>query len=222
MQRAEHEKAGLGRSEREGDRFEIAHFPHQHNIGVLAQCRLQPSGKRSRIPRHFPLRDRASLIVVHEFDRFFDCHDVLGKVLINVIDQRGLRRRFAGTGWAGNKDKAAAQVSKFFYNHGDPQLLECSNLGGNQTKSCAVTIRLLEIVTAKARRPVHLVSKIEITVLLENLPVAWTANFAHHLHGFLAFHRLRTNGHDIAMHAHFRWFSFTDVQVGPAVLDNYT
>ena len=193
MQRAEHEKAGLGRSEREGDRFKIAHFPHQHNIGVLAQCRLQPSGKRSRIPRHFPLRDRASLIVVHEFDRFFDCHNVLGKVLIDVVDERGLRRRFSGTGWTGNKDKAAAQVGKFLYNHRNPQLLECSNLRGNQTKSRAVTIRLLEIITAKARRLVHLVSEIEIPPLLENFPVVRTTNFAQHLHGFLAFHRFVTN-----------------------------
>src|SRR6266699_6951887 len=109
---------------------------------------------------HFPLRDRASLIVVHEFDRFFDCHDVLGEVLIDVVDDRGLRRCFAGTGWAGNKDKAAAQMGKFFYNHGNSQLLEGSNLGRNQTKSRAVTIRLLEIITAKARSLVHLVSKI--------------------------------------------------------------
>src|SRR5260370_18235677 len=112
------------------------------------------------------MRDRASLIIVHEFDRFFDCHDVLGKVLIYVVDERGLRRRFAGTGWAGDKDKAAAQVGKFLYNHRNPQLLECSDLGGNQTKSRPVTVRLLEIITTKARSFIHLVSKIEIPPLL--------------------------------------------------------
>jgi hypothetical protein len=86
------------------------------------------------------LRDRAAHVIVHEFDRFFDCHDVLGKVLIDVVNERGLRRRFAGTGWPGNKDKAAAQIGKFLYNHRNPQLLECRNLGGNQTKRRSVTI----------------------------------------------------------------------------------
>src|SRR5260370_25615333 len=112
------------------------------------------------------MRDRASLIIVHEFDRFFDCHDVLGKVLIYVVDERGLRRRFAGTGWAGNKDKAAAQVGKFLYNHRNPQLLECSNLGRNQAKSCAVTVRLLEIITTKTRSLFHLVIEIQVPPLL--------------------------------------------------------
>src|SRR5207249_4865124 len=101
-------------------------------------------------------------------------------------------------------------------------LLECSNLGGNQTKSRAVTVRLLEIITAKARRLVHLVSEIEIPPLLENFPVVRTTNFAQHLHGFLAFHRFRADGHDIAMHSHFRRFSFANVQIGSAVLDNHT
>ena len=142
--------------------------------------------------------------------------------MIDVIDQRGLRRRFARTGWAGNEHKAAAQVSKFFYNHGNPQFLEGSNLGWNQTKSRAVTIRLLEIISAKAGSLVHLVSKIEIAALLENFPVVRAANFTHNLHGFLAFHRLRADRHDIAMHAHFRGFSFSDVQIGSAVLDNHT
>src|SRR6202030_871666 len=117
-------------------------------------------------------------------------------------DERGLRRRFAGTGWASNKDKAAAQIGKFLYNDRNPQLLECSNLGGNQTKSRAVTVRLLEIITAKAGSLVHLISEIEIPSLLENFPVVRTTNFAQHLHRFLAFHRFLADGHDIAMHSH--------------------
>ena len=124
VQRAEYEKARLGRGERERNRFEIAHLAHEHNIGVLAQRCLKPGGKRIRVARHFSLRDDAALVVVHEFDRFFDCHDVLGKVLIDVVDQRRLRRRFARTGWAGNKDQAAAQVGKFLYHDWNPQLLE--------------------------------------------------------------------------------------------------
>src|SRR5206468_8332995 len=160
-----------------GGRFEIAHLSHEYDIGVLAQCGLERSGKRTRIPRYFSLRDGTALVVVHEFDWFLDGHHVLRKILIDVVDQRSLRRCFAGTGRASDKDEAAAQVSKLFYDYWNPQLLQRGNLGGNQTKNCTVTIRLLEIVTPKARGLVHFVGKIEIPALLENFPIVGAANF---------------------------------------------
>jgi hypothetical protein len=49
-----------------------------------------------------------------------------------------------------------------------------------------------------------------------------SADFAHHPRGFLVRNRLGANGHDIAMHTHFRRLSLREVQIGPAVLDDYT
>src|SRR5213076_127800 len=113
---------------------------------ILSQRRLERGGKRTRIARHFSLRDRALLVVVHEFDRFLDCYDVLRKVLIDIIDYAGGASRFARASWTGNKDKAAAQMRELFYNDGNPQLLQRGNLRRDQTKNRAITIRLLEIV----------------------------------------------------------------------------
>ena len=77
---------------------------------------------------------------MHEFDRFFDCYDVFCKILIDVINQRGLRGGFAGTSRAGDKDKTAAQISKIFYYQWNAQVLERGNLRGNQPKSRTVTV----------------------------------------------------------------------------------
>jgi len=35
---------------------------------------------------------------MHKFDRFLDCDDVFRKVLVDVVDQRSLRRGFARAG----------------------------------------------------------------------------------------------------------------------------
>ena len=112
-------------------------------------------------------------------------------------------------------------MRELFYNHGNPQLLQRGNLRGDQTKNRAITIRLLEIVTPKARGPVHLVGKIEIAAPFKDLPIVRAANFTHHLNSFLACHLLRTDGHYVTMHPHLWRFSFADVQVGPAVLNNH-
>ena len=77
---------------------------------------------------------------MHEFDRFLDCHDMFRKVLIDIVDQRSLCRRFAGAGRASDKDKTAAEVGKFFYNQRNSQVLQRGNLSGNQPKGRAVTV----------------------------------------------------------------------------------
>src|SRR5207302_3728952 len=120
-----------------------------------------------------------------------------------------------------NKDKTTAYIGKFFYHQRNPQFLKRGNLRRNQPKSRAVAIRLLEVIAAEPRGLIHLIGKIQIATLLENFPVTRSANFAQHARGFLVRNRLVANGHDVAMHAHFRRLSLTNVQVGPAMFDNH-
>ena len=92
VERSKHEKAGFGRSQRERNGFQIAHFANQHDVGVFAQRGLQRDRKGFRVAGNFALGDDTALVVMHELDRFLDRHDVARKVLVNVIHQRGQGR----------------------------------------------------------------------------------------------------------------------------------
>src|SRR5256885_633240 len=110
---------------------------------------------------------------------------MLGEVLIDEIYERCLRCCFARTRWTGNENKAAAKIGEFFYYYRHTQLLQSRNLRRNQPKSRGITVRLLKIVGAESRVLIHLVSKIEIAVLLESFPILRAANFAQQSLGFL-------------------------------------
>ena len=121
---------------------------------------------------------------MHKFNRFLDRYDMLCKILIDVVDQRGLRGGFPRAGGTGHKDQAAAYIGKVFHHRRNPQLFEGGNPGGNQTKRCAVTVRLFEVVTAETRGFVHLIGKIQVSALFKGFPITRSADFAHHLDGF--------------------------------------
>jgi hypothetical protein len=72
---------------------------------------------------------------------------------------------------------------------------------------------LLEVVGAKSRVLIHLVGKIEITVLLKNLPVMWAANLAQHLRGFIVRNRLASNRDYVAMYPNLWGLALCDVQI---------
>src|SRR5258708_19933309 len=61
----------------------------------------------------------------------------------------------------------------------------------------------------------------EMAALLEVLQMVGAENFPHNLNSFRVCPLLRTDGHYITMHPHFWGFSFTDVRVGPAMLNNH-
>ena len=82
MQGAEHEMAGLGRSERKTDGLEVAHFADQHDVRVLAQRRAQRLAEPERVAVHLALVDQAALRLVHELDRVLDRDDVLGRLTL--------------------------------------------------------------------------------------------------------------------------------------------
>ena len=78
-----------------GDRFQVAHFTDEDDVGVLTQGAADGFGKRRTINADFALIDRRFFVVVVELDRVFDRDDVVIDVLVDVVDQAGQRRAFA-------------------------------------------------------------------------------------------------------------------------------
>ena len=177
---------------------------------------LSAIGKRVGISRHFALRDDAALVLVHELDRFLDRDDVPREVLVDVIDQRRQRGRFAGAGRPGHQDQAAAQMAEFFHDRRNAELIEGRDLRRDQTKDRAIAVRLLQEIAAKTRFLIHLVGEIEIAAFFENFPTFRPADFAQHHGRFFARDRLVADRHDVAVPAHLRRLPFADVQIGGA------
>ena len=59
-----------------------------------------------RVTMHFELIYERLLAFVDEFYRIFDRKNVIGFVVVDVIDHRRQRRRLAGTGRPGNENDA--------------------------------------------------------------------------------------------------------------------
>ena len=76
VQRGEDEVAGLGGGERRRHRLEVAHLPHQDDVGVLAQAGAQRGGERRRVGAHLDLLDEALAAGVLVLDGVLDGDDV--------------------------------------------------------------------------------------------------------------------------------------------------
>ena len=98
VQRAENEVARGGGGQGEFDGFEVAHFPDEDDVRVLAQRAAQGGGEGFRVDAHLAVVDQRLLALVDELDGVFHRDDVVLPVQVGVVDHRGERGRFAGAG----------------------------------------------------------------------------------------------------------------------------
>ena len=112
MESAENQVARLGRSDCQGDCFQVPHLPDHHDIGILTECRAEGLGERMGIVSQFPLVDNRHLMGVNEFNRIFDGDDVLVTVLVDMVNHGCQRRGLTGTRGTGHQNEAARQLAE--------------------------------------------------------------------------------------------------------------
>ena len=105
MQRAENEVAGFRRHQRDFHRRAVAHFADQNDFRRLPQRRAQAIRIIVKIVSEFALIERRFARRMHEFDRIFQRDDMHRLRFVDLIEQRGERRRLAAAGRAGDEDK---------------------------------------------------------------------------------------------------------------------
>ena len=86
MQGGEDEVTGLGRFQRDFDRFLVAHFTHQDHLGRLPQGRAQGQRKARRVTVQLSLVNDGTLVAVHEFHRIFDGQDVVRLGFVDAVE----------------------------------------------------------------------------------------------------------------------------------------
>ena len=167
---------------------------------------------------HLALGDDGFFVSMHKFNRFLDRDDVTGKVGINVIDERGEGRAFAGAGGTRHENNAAPHMAERFDDFGHLQILEGLDFCGNDTENRAVSLGLLEVVAAETIFLIHLVGKIQITMFLVTLPALGRADFAQHVAHLLVGEWFLANGYDLSVAADFGRLALTKVEVGGAAI----
>ncbi len=128
VQRREDEVTGLGGGERDRDRLEVPELPDQDHIGVLPERGAQSTGERTRVGADLALVDHGELVLMHEFDRVLDGHDVTRPLLVDSVDHRGERRRLAAARGARDENEAARTEPELAQDRRHVHLLERRHL----------------------------------------------------------------------------------------------
>ena len=121
---------------------------------------------------------------------------------------------FSGTGGTGNENEAAAHLAEFFTTVGTPSSSSVAIFVGMQSKDCAVTADLLEIIDAKPSLFVHLIGEVEVAGFFEPLPAAARADFAEHEGRLFVAKGLVANREHFAVTTDFRRLTLREMQIG--------
>ena len=91
VQGGEHKVPGFRRRDGKVDGFQVAHFPDQDHVRVLAQHVLERVGKAVGVHIQFALVDERHVVVVHKLGGVFHRHDVNGLGAVDLVDHRRQR-----------------------------------------------------------------------------------------------------------------------------------
>ena len=106
VQGREHEVTRLGSREPDLDSLQVAHFAHEHHVGVLAQRSPQRRREAHAVGADLALIHDGPLVADQELDRVLDRDDVIGARRVDVVDDGRKRRRLARARRAGDQDEA--------------------------------------------------------------------------------------------------------------------
>ena len=125
--------------------------PTRITSGSWRSAARRASREAEGVGADLALIDDAALVAVQELDRVLDREDVLRAVAVDLVDDRGKRRRLTGAGRAGHEHEAARLSASWCSERGNAELLERLELGGDEAEGSADRLALEVDVHAEAR-----------------------------------------------------------------------
>src|SRR3989304_214238 len=98
--------AGFRGAQSRAYRFRIAHLTDHDHVGVLAEDRAQSGLEAARIDPNLPLVDDRPVWHEEILDRVLDRNNMIGALVIDLIDESGQARGFAVPGRAYHEKEA--------------------------------------------------------------------------------------------------------------------
>ena len=161
----------------------------------------------------------AALALVHELDRVLDRDDVVGPVVVDVVDHRGKRGRLARAGGAGDQHQAARLHRDVLEDLRRVQVVERQHHRGNVAEHGGGAAVLVEGVDAEARELRDLERKVGLVELFVRLPLLVIHDVVHHAVHFLVRQRWHVDPLHVAVDSDHGRHARRQVQVGGFVLD---
>ena len=106
---------------------------------------------------------------MQELDRVLDRDDVVGARPVDLVDQRGQRRRLTGAGGAGEQDEAARLGRELVHARRQAELLERADVRRDEAEGAGERPALVIGVDTEAGEPAQAVGEVERAVDLEPL-----------------------------------------------------
>ena len=218
MQSAKDEVARGGCGEREFDGFEVAHFPDQHDVRILAQRTAQRRGKGLRMHADLAVIDQRLLRAMHKLDRILDRDDVIFAVQVRVIDHRGERGAFARTRRAGHEHEAFFQHREPLQDRRKTEFVGGQHLAWNEPEDRGDTALLVEKIRAIAGEAGIFVAEIHVAGFLEDFDFLLAGDLVNQRLEIVVLQRGHIHPHEFAIDAKHRRVSGGKVQIGSALL----
>jgi hypothetical protein len=102
--------ARLGGLHGDLDGLHVAHLADQDHLGRLPQRRAQSEGERARVRAHLALVHGGLHMLVHVLHRVLDGEDVVGELVVDLVDDGGEGRGLARAGGSGDQDDAVFEL----------------------------------------------------------------------------------------------------------------
>ena len=125
------------------DRFKVAHFSHQNNVGIFTKRRAQRLREAFHINVYLALCDHGLFMIVNVLDRILDSDYVTVSLTVDIIDHCGQRGGFSRTGRPRYQNHSSRSQRKFSQKRGKSQILQ----SGNLVKKKAHSYRVISALT---------------------------------------------------------------------------
>ena len=152
MQRRKSQVSGFGNAQRRLNRFQVAHFADEHDVGVFAERGAKRIRERMRVGMDFALVHEALLVIVKKLDRILDRDHVLFAFAVDLVEHGGKRGGLTGTRWPSHQDKPAGLVAQALHDERQSQGVEALDFPWNRTEDRANGSSLIENVATEARQ----------------------------------------------------------------------
>ena len=222
MQCREDEVAGLGSGDRKLDRFQVAHFTDEDDVGVLPHDVLERLGEGVGIRPQFTLIDDRFDVGMHVLDRVLDRHDVLADVRVDVVDHRREGRRLSRSRGPGDEDEASGQQRELFRHRRHLQFVDGLDLVRDDTKNRADMPLLPVHVHPEARESGHEVRQVEFLELVKPLLSVFREDAEQKVRHLLVAERRIGRANEIPANPHDRRVVDLQVKVARVLLHQFT
>ena len=147
------EVAGLRGAQGQAHGFGVAHLAYHQHVGIFAERVKERLLEARRVASDFALADIGAAGAEGVFDGALDGDDVTGLGLVDLLDQRGEGRGFAGAGGAADEDQAVTGGDELLEVGVEIELFEVGGEGGAGRRMAKPTPREVCRMLRRQRTP---------------------------------------------------------------------